>query len=370
MAESVGKEFLDGWVELGGRGRSSMRMRAIGTRQLHIIAGNVPLCAAMTVVRTAMTKGDCLIKMPSNDPYTAVAIVKSMIDLDAGHPVTKHMAVAYWKGGDEEVERKIIRPSRIEKLTAWGGMSSMKHIQKYLVPGLELIPFNPKWSISIVGSEALESEKAMHEAAYGIAVRVGEHNQTGCSSTRVVYVECDSDDEGDLERLEQLGHAVHRAFGELPQWFSTAPKQANPALDAELAAVALDDEFYRVIGDSSFGGVVVSRTEEPAEFQHLLSNRVVNLVPASNIAQVGSWVHGDETQTIGVFPATLRERLRDELATYGAQRILPLRGQRPRGLNSDPDGADPHQRYRQVHDGIEPLRRMVRWVTDESASLQ
>ena len=64
-----------------------------------------------------------------------MAIVPTMIELDPDHPVTKHFAVAYWKGGDTAVEREIYRPSRIEKLTAWGGRSSMTHIQQYLVPG-------------------------------------------------------------------------------------------------------------------------------------------------------------------------------------------------------------------------------------------
>ena len=75
-------DYIDGWVELGAPGRSSARSRAIGVRQLHIIAGNVPITVAITVTRSALTKGDCLIKMPSNDPYTAAAVVRSMIDLD------------------------------------------------------------------------------------------------------------------------------------------------------------------------------------------------------------------------------------------------------------------------------------------------
>jgi hypothetical protein len=370
MASQVGKDFLDGWVELGGEGRSASRMRAIGTRQLHIIAGNVPTTTAITVTRTALTKGDALIKMPSNDPYTAVAVIRSMIDLDPNHPVTKHFAVAYWKGGDEAVEKQIIRPSRIEKLTAWGGMTSMRHIQKYLVPGIELIGFNPKWSISIVGHEALENDENMTEAAYGIAVRAGEFNQTGCSNTRVVYVECGTDEE-DLARLERFGHAIHKSFGELPEWFSTPPKHRDAALDAELDAIGLETEFYRVIGDSSFGGAVISRTEEPVEFSTMLNNRIVNLVPVSDPTQVGLWVHGDETQTIGVYPESLRVKIRDDLATYGAQTIKPLKREgRAVGSGAVPKGADPGQRNRGAHDGIEPLRRMVRWVTDESMTLQ
>jgi hypothetical protein len=240
----------------------------------------------------------------------------------------------------------------------------MKHIQRYLVPGIELIAFNPKWSISIVGREALESEAAMREAAHGIAVRTGEWNQTGCSCTRVAYVECDTDEES-LDRLERLGRAVYEAFGRLPAGFSTAPKRPDPELDAELDAVALDDEFYRVIGDSAFGGVVVSRTDEPVDFADQLNNRIVNLVPVADIARADRWVRGDETQTIGVYPARLREQLRDELATYGAQRIVPLVTD-PSRVSHTPSRADPRQHYRGTHDGTEPLRRMVRWVVDES----
>jgi hypothetical protein len=364
MVSSLGKEYLDGWVERGAPGRSSVRLRAIGVRSLHIIAGNVPVVAAITVIRSALTKGDCLIKMPSNDPFTAAAVVRALMDVDVNHPVTKHCAVAYWKGGDEAVERQIIRPARIERLTAWGGMASMVHIQKYLVPGIEFIGFNPKWSISIVGHEALESEAAMEEAAYGVAVRAGEHNQTGCSDTRVVYVECSTEPD-DLDRLEKFGHAIHKAFGELPPWFSTAPKRANPDLDAELRAVAIEEEFYRVIGDTSFGGAVVSRTEEPVEFADQLNNRIVNLVPVSDITRVPQWAN-EGTQTVGVYPERLREQLRDRLAIYGVQRIVPLR----REDESNPTGADLSQRASLgVADGGEPLRRMVRWVIDESMDL-
>jgi hypothetical protein len=365
VENAIGKAYLDGWVERGRPGESFMRMRAVGTRNLHIIAGNVPITAAITVVRSALCKADCLIKMPSNDPFTAAAIVKAMIDLDPGHPVTKHFAVAYWKGGDENVERQILRPSRIEKLTAWGGMSSMVHINKYLVPGIELIAMNPKLSISIVGHEALEDADSMAEAARGVALMAGYMNQTACSSTRVVYVEC-STDEDDLERLETFGHAVYTAFGELPPDISTAPKRSEPELDSELEAVALDDEYYRVIGDSSFAGVVVSRTaEEPVEFAQQLTNRIVNLVPVSDITRVPSWV-SEETQTVGIYPERLREQLRDDLFLHGVQRTLPIHG----NYLGDPPGADPTQRFGVPHDGTEPMRRMVRWVLDESADLR
>ena len=359
VEKKVGKAYLDGWVEMGRQGASTMRMRAMGTRNLHIIAGNVPIVAGITVVNSALCKADCIIKMPSNDPFTAVAIVKSMIELDPDHPVTKHFSVAYWKGGDETVESRIIRPSCIEKLTAWGGMASMTHIQKYLVPGIELIAANPKLSISIVGHEALEDENAMEEAAYGVALMAGRMNQTACASTRVVYVECTTEDD-DLARLEQLGQAIYSAFAELPPHESTAPKRPNPDLDEELLAISLDDEYYRVIGDTSFGGVVVSRTEEPVEFAQQLNNRIVNLVPVADIVRVANWVT-EETQTVGIYPERLREQLRDALALHGAQCTIPLGTDRMHQAY-----ADPEQSYGMPHDGTFPMMRMLRWVVDQS----
>lgn len=135
---TVGIPYLDGWVPASGTYKN-VRVRAVGTRQLHITAGNVPLVAGLTIIQAALTKSDCLIKSPSNDPLTANAIVRTMIEVDAEHPVTRHLAVAYWKGGDEYMDSQIVRTSRIDKITAWGGMASIKHIQKFLSPGIDRI---------------------------------------------------------------------------------------------------------------------------------------------------------------------------------------------------------------------------------------
>jgi hypothetical protein len=249
-------------------------------------------------------------------------------------------------------------------------MSSMTHIQKYLVPGIELIAANPKLSISVVGHAALEDPAAMEEAASGVALMAGRLNQSACSSTRVVYVECGTGDE-DLNRLEQFGHAIHKAFLNLPPEESTAPKAPNLALEAEMNALALDEEFYRVIGNTATAGVVISRTEnEPVDFSAMLSNRVVNLVPVDDIGKVPNWV-SEETQTVGIFPESLRLRLRERLALHGVQRIMPmgeqLRMESAGGTNNA--GADPEQTFGLPHDGSHVLPRMVRWVIDQSADL-
>ena len=355
--KTIGIDYLDGWVP--GEGvYSNVRVRAVGTRQLHITAGNVPVVAALTIIRAALTKSDCLIKTPSNDPLTANAIARTMIEVDAGHPVTKHLAVAYWKGGDEFMDSQIVRTSRIDKITAWGGMSSVKHIQKFLSPGIDLTALNPKYSMSMIGKEALESEEAMKEAATGIAVISGFYNQTACANTRIVYVESATDDES-LARVVELGRKIVAAYATLPPVISTPAAEPNKELDAEMEAVALEDDFYSVGGNTLTGGFVVSRFSDRVEFYGKLNNRVVNLVPVSNLLDVVKWCD-DTTQTVGIYPESIRDRLVNTFALAGVQRMVSLQGGDPMKIFQDMHTLPPGV----PHDGIEPMRRNVRWVID------
>ncbi|MCX7865093.1 MAG: hypothetical protein N2423_08690, partial [Novosphingobium sp.] len=355
---TIGISYLDGWVH-AGRPDSSCRLRAVGTRQLHITAGNVPVVAALTIVRGALTKSDVLIKAPSNDPLTANAIARTLIAVDANHPVTKHVAVAYWKGGDEFRDSQILRTSRIDKITAWGGMASVRHIQKYLTPGIDLTAMNPKFSISVIGRQALESEQAMEEAAMGIAVISGFFNQTACSNTRIVYVESGTDDE-DIERIVELGRKVLAAYERLPPVISTPAAGLNRDLAAELEAAALEDDFYHVEGDTVHGGFVVSKFSDRVDCVCDLNNRVGNYVPMENLLDIIPWCD-DTTQTVGIYPESLRDRLLDPLALAGVQRMVPLEGGDPMAIFEAMHQLPPGM----PHDGIEPLRRNVRWVIDQ-----
>jgi hypothetical protein len=361
--KTIGINYLDGWVK-GDGDYSNVRVRAVGTRQLHITAGNVPIVAALTVVRCALTKSDCLIKTPSNDPLTANAIARTMIEVDANHPVTKHLAVAYWKGGDEFMDSQIVRTSRIDKITAWGGMSSVRHIQKFLTPGIDLTALNPKYSMSMIGKEALTSEASMEEAAVGIALISGFYNQTACANTRIVYVESETDEES-MDRVIALGRKILAAYPSLPPVLSTPVTVPNKELEAEMEAISLDDDFYHVEGNTLTGGFVVSRFPDRVDFFDKLNNRVVNLVPVPDLLDVIKWCD-DTTQTVGIFPETIRDRLLDAFALAGVQRMVPLQGGDPMQIFHDMHALPPGV----PHDGIEPMRRSVRWVIDHRPSIR
>jgi hypothetical protein len=358
VEKTIGTAYLDGWVP-GEGPYANVSVRAVGTRQLHITAGNVPVVAALTIVRGALTKSDLLIKSPSNDPLTANAIARTLIELDASHPVTKHLAVAYWKGGDEFMDSQIVRTSRIDKITAWGGMSSVRHIQKFLSPGIDLTALNPKYSMSMIGREALESEETMEEAAVGLATISGFYNQTACANTRIVYVESDTDDDS-VEKVVELGRKMLAAYPALSPVISTAAAGPNRELDAEMDAIALEDDFYHVEGDTVNGGFVVSKFNDRVDFYDKLNNRVVNFVPVDDLLDVVKWCD-DTTQTVGIYPESVRDRLLDSFALAGVQRMVPLSGGDSMQVFEDMHHLPPGV----PHDGIEPMRRNVRWVIDQ-----
>ena len=221
---TIGIDHLEGWVpKIMGDGRR-VSIRAFGARALHIIAGNSPVIAALSILRNAITRSDAIIKSPSNDPFTALAIARTMLDMDAKHPLTRHLSVAYWKGGDEALEKQLYQPRNIEKIIAWGGFTSVKHVTKYIQPGLELISLDPKRSVSIIGPEALTNEITMRDVARRLATDIGALNQEGCVNARVIYVLSGSDEAG-LAKIDKLGKYTYEAMLALPVSVSTAPKE-------------------------------------------------------------------------------------------------------------------------------------------------
>jgi hypothetical protein len=352
-ARSVGEDYLDGWVQqqLGPSSSQRVAVRAFGARTVSITAGNTPTVAAMTILYNAVIRGDLVIKAPSNDPLTAAAIAVTAIEMAPDHPLTKHLSVAYWKGGDEEVEREIYRPDRMEKIVAWGGLASIRHIARYIQPGIDLITMDPKLSSSIVGSDAFHDGASMHEAAERLALDIGGNNQEACTNARVVYIETGTGAEG-LAVANQFGAMLMDAILSLPSHISTPARKFDQVLMEELESLKLFGEYHEVFGGGSEGAVIVSQTPDPVDFASILGNRVANLVPIDTVEEAVRSVTA-YTQTVGVYPDSLRRSLRDRLAHHGAQRIVSLGYATGRWANVGP------------HDGIEPLRRMCKWVVDE-----
>jgi hypothetical protein len=320
----IGIDYLEGWVEQPETIKRNTRLsiRAVGARAVHIIAGNVPVVGVTTVIRN--------------------------------HPVTRHVSVAYWKGGDQRIEQHLYDPRRIEKIIAWGGFAGIKHLTQYLQPGLDLITLDPKHSATIIGPEAFADDAALDKVAKRLALDVGVLNQEGCVNARVVYVQSGTNEAG-LARANELGKRMFAALQTLPDHLSTPHKAFDPELKSELDALSfVEDEFRLFGGKRNEGAVIVSQSDAPVDFARMLACRVANIVPIDDIESAVKSVNA-YTQTIGIYPESLKAALRDRLAYQGAQRLVSL------------GGAATLMRTPQPQDGIEPLRRSVKWIVDETA---
>lgn len=348
---NIGVPYLEGWVERDING-SRVGIRAYGTRGLHIVAGNGPVLGALTVLRGAVTRSDTIIKVPSNDPFTTGAIARTMVDMAPDHPITKHLAVAYWRGGDKVLESKIYQPHNIEKICAWGGFASVKHVTKYIQPGIELISHDPKRSASIIGGDALDSEAGIQETASRLACDFSVGNQTACAAARMVYVMCGAEDDG-IEKAKRLGQLTYEAMLRLPEVLTTKPKRYDPDLKQQVDMLRLTDDFYTVIGgEGGEGAVIVSHTSDRVDFWEYLADRTINIIPVDTLDEVLDVVDA-YTQTVGIWPESLRDVVRHKGALHGGQRFVQL------GYTFNGPGLVGPQ------DGIEPMRRIVKWIISE-----
>jgi hypothetical protein len=352
VVRRLGAEYVEGWVHERDVDGRDLRIRAFGARTTHVVAGNSPGVSAQTIVRNAVTRSDAIIKTPSNDPVTAVAILRTMVDLDADHPLTKHVSALHWRGGDEVVERVAFSSPNIDKIVAWGGVAGIKHVAQFVGPGVELIALDPKLSLSLLGPEVLTDPALGAEAARRLAMDVGLMNQEGCVNSRVAYVDVSECTDPDSV-VRGFATAVYDALQALPETYSSPADRIPAALRDEIEAALLTDEPEVIGGGTRSGGVLISWDGRPVDYTASLAARYVNLVPVTDLTPVLERI-SSTAQTCGVYPAGLRERLRDRLALAGVQRVVTLGGAAANGDNQTVP-----------QDGVEVLRRMCRWIVDE-----
>jgi len=154
-------DHLEGWVEQDLNG-SRVGIRAYGSRQLHIVAGNGPVLGALTIIRGAVTA--------RHDRQGAVE--RSLHHRRHRPHHGRHGA----RSPVTSICRRLLAAARrgrwkphstsrtISRNLAWGGFASVKARHKYIQPGIELSA-RPKSARSIVGPEALDSEKRWKTSA-------------------------------------------------------------------------------------------------------------------------------------------------------------------------------------------------------------
>jgi hypothetical protein len=251
------------------------------------------------------------------------------------------MSAVYWRGGDDAVEQVLYRPQYFDKIVAWGGGDAINNVIKYLGPGFQLVSFDPKTSISMVGNEAFESDQTLDLAADLASADVMILNQEACVSSRFIYLE------GDQDQADRFCERLHKRIAE-----RAAASGDTRALDMDLreqieTLMMMDDEFG-VWGKPDGKGIVI-RSDEPVDFHPI--NKTANVVRVDSLDEAVKYVNV-ATQTIGFYPFDRMPDYRDRLASGGAQRIVHLGEAGPSTLGNP-------------HDAMYPLHRFVHWMAHE-----
>lgn len=341
-AELGGPDVLDGWRDVvTGHGQRA-RVRAFPPRLVHILAGNAPGVAVMSIIRGALVKGVHLLKLPSNDLFTATATLRTMAKVAPNHPLVRSFTAVYWRGGDVNVESHLLRPQFFDKLVAWGGEAALRSAKNYIGPGFELVAFDPKTSISFIGREAFASDATLADVARLAGDDATPFNQGACVSSRIQYVE------GTPEQVDRYCSLLHDELGRERPLCPAVGQPVTGELREQIEALAMLEPDYRVWGRFDGTGIVV-RSEEPVDFYCDL--KTVNVVPVKSLRDAVRHANV-ATQTVGVYPPARKTEVRDALASAGVQRVVSL------GKALGPGPGLPH-------DGFYPLHRFVRWVNDE-----
>ncbi len=336
---------LDEWVpHTDHEGRRSF-IRAFAPRLIHVLPGNAPAMGIRSIAQSALVKSVSLFKMASADPFSTVAFLRTMADIDPNHPVVQSMSAIYWRGGDDAVERILYRPQYFDKLVAWGGGDAINNVMKYIGPGFQLVSFDPKTSISMVGKEAFASEETLADAARRNASDVAMSNQEACVCSRFTFIEASPEDAdryckilADEIRVDRMGEGT--------------PRPLEMELKEQIDTLKMMDDEYGVFGKTDGRGVAI-RSEEPVDFHPL--RKTSNVVCVPSLEEAMKYVNV-ATQTVGVYPFDRMPELRDLLASGGAQRVVRLGEAGPSAIGNP-------------HDAMYPLHRFVHWMANEDGAV-
>jgi len=310
-----------------------------------MLAGNAPSGCVASIAQGALVKAVNIFKMPSSDPLTTVAVLRTMAEIDPSHPVVRSMSAVYWQGGDTAIERTICRPQYIDKIVAWGGGDAINNVIQYLGPGIQLISFDPKSSISMIGREAFDSEDTVAEVAERLAADTTVFNQEACLASRYAFVE------GERDQVEALCAKLAPRLG-VDRDFASAVAPPVPAEVRDEVEVINAMGDVKIWGGFDGRGLVIL-SEEPVEF--LPSNKTSNVVMVDSLDDAVRYVNV-ATQTIGVYPHQRKAQMRDRLASAGAQRLCRLGTANAHALGSP-------------HDAMYPLQRFVHWMGDDDITI-
>lgn len=353
LRELLRAEFGDPRVLDGFRpaARSNGMQAAFGPRlAVHVFSGNVPGVAVTSIVRSLLLKAATLGKAAVGEPLLAALFARGVAEADA--ELGECLAVTYWPGGDEAMERAALDAA--DAVVVYGGTDAVASIRARTPVTARFLGYGPKVSFGVVGRGALLGDDAAREAARGAALDASTFDQQGCVSPHLFYVE-----EGGAVSPDGwaalLAEEMAVVEGELPRG-TLAPGESSAIRQLRAEAEFSEAGGSGVRLHASAEGTAWTVVFDPKpDFTASCLNRVIRVKPVASLADISGLVErfAPVLQTVGVAAdADATRILAEALARVGASRFTTF-GQM----------AWPPPWWH--HDGRPPLRELARWADIE-----
>ncbi len=310
---------------------------------VHVSSGNVPGVSVTTLIRGLLAGSAVLLKPGKGDAALPVLFHGALAE--ASPEIAGAAAVHHWSPEDEGVDR-VMADARL--VVAYGGDDAIRWVRARTSPSARLIEYPHRLSVLVVDPRATpeaELETGARQAARAVAL----FDQRGCVSPHAAFVV-----PGDRVTAEAwadlLAAALDRLAVELPQG-RRSPAEATAfhqeAGVAEMAAAA--GTGTRVWGVGTGWRVVYEPTRA---FEPSCLGRFVRVYPVDSLAEAADRLAGlsPHLQSVGVL-GEITMQARRALIEAGALRVT-----RVEDLPWPPAWAP--------HDGVRPLRALVRWVDE------
>ncbi|MEU8270695.1 acyl-CoA reductase [Sphaerisporangium sp. NPDC049002] len=295
------------------------------------LVGNLPLSSLYSLLRGVITRNLTLAKLPSRDPVSAYGLVRTMLEVDPGHPVSQSLSLFYWPQDDPIGDLAL---KEADSACVWGGASAVEYVKRHVREGVPVAEFGPKWSAAAIDLTACDPD----EAAYRLVEDACFYDQEACFNTQRVYVR------GDMtEFVDRLAVHLERFSARFPLG------GANRDALAHRSATTLEAGYLGLATRSGHDwAIIVADGDEPSA--HPLTRTLI-LHPVRQWEEVTQLLDA-RSQTMSIFPPELSREYGTQWAAAGADRITDL-------------GWARMPRAGWTHDGVYGMHSMVRLVVVE-----
>ncbi|WP_217888824.1 acyl-CoA reductase, partial [Vibrio cholerae] len=190
------RAFLDNFLPRKDISHSSQKAMPRGIVS-HWLSGNVPLLGMFALVQSILSKNANILKVSASESQALPVLLATFKGLSYTTPggYTIHgddllgtLAVVYFDRHQTKIAEKFSANADVR--IAWGGREAIESVsglpKKY---NSQDILFGPKLSMMVVGSDALDSDKAIRKLIRRAATDSSVFDQFACASPHTIFVE-------------------------------------------------------------------------------------------------------------------------------------------------------------------------------------